>query len=105
MKLSELRNLIENGRVAKLRFKPQNSIHYIHEVRVKKFEEWYIYQLKIFLLLDKEGEKTRQFSEHTDLLEWSDVLKQLGRASSSSDWAITDEEIDDPFPPERRTAP
>ncbi len=105
MLLSQLRELIENGRVAKIRFKPVNSIHYIHEIGIKKFEDWYVHRLKIFLLLDEKGEKTRQFSEHTDLLEWSDVLKQLGRQSSSSDWLIVDEEIDDPFPPERRTAP
>jgi len=105
MELRQLRELIEHDRVAMLRFKPVNSIHYVHEVRIKKFEEWYIHQLKIFLLNGQE-ENDRQISEHTDLLEWSEVRKQLGRqASSSDDWVIVDEEIDDPFPPERRTAP
>lgn len=117
MLLYQLRELIENGRVAKLRFKPQNSIHYIHEVSVKKMDDWYIHQLKIFLvtgidlsdkklvLADIEPANLRQFSQHTDLMEWSEVLKQLGHQAESHNWIIVDEEIDDPFPPERRLAP
>lgn len=106
MTLSQLRELVENGRTAKWKLIPERSDRFYFIIRIKKVEDGFAWQHKM-MKYDDHTEVSTQTVVHPS---WDALYKDITGDGSSSDqtvstaWVITDEELD-PYLPERKTAP
>jgi hypothetical protein len=97
MKLAQLHELIEHGRTAKLR-RWRSILHWY----VKKEHDFYIKQAEGYTNPD---DIVIVQAETTLYPTWSQLVDSFGYEATSNAWQITDEELEDYLPPERKQAP
>lgn len=105
MLLSQLRELVENGRTAKWKLVPERSDRFYFIIRIKKVAEGFAWQHKMM-----KSDHTLVSTQTVLHPSWEMLYKDITGDGSSSDqttstgWTITDEDLD-PFLPERRELP